>query len=129
MLPDVVGAADALAPTRRRTGGAALNLGPLQAAQPRLAATATRLTGIATQVKALPVHGLLPPVHNAVNQLTGQLSSLTGQVDDAALAAKLLPPMLGAAGPRRYLVIQDNAEVRGTGGLLGAFATLEAANG
>ena len=26
-------------------------------------------------------------------------------------------------------MIQDNAEVRGTGGLLGAFATLEATNG
>jgi hypothetical protein len=130
VLPDIVDAADALAPTRLRTGGAALNLAPLQAAHPRLAAAATRLTGIATQVKALPAHGLLPPVHNAVNQLTGQLSSLTGQLDDAALAARLLPPMLGATGPRHYLVvIQDNAEVRGTGGLLGAFATLEATNG
>src|SRR5664280_1590768 len=38
--------------------------------------------------------------------------------------------MLGAAAPRRYLVIiQDNAEARGTGGLLGAYATLEADNG
>src|SRR5664280_3857510 len=88
VLPDVVGAADALAPTRLRTGGAALNLAPLQAAQPRLAAAATRLTGIATEVKALPAHGLLPPVHNAVNQLTRQLSTLTGQLDDAALAGE-----------------------------------------
>src|SRR5664280_1445985 len=105
VLPDVVGAADALAPTRLRTGGAAVNLAPLQAAQPRLAAAATRLTGIATEVKALPANGLLPPVHNAVNQLTGQLSALAGQLDDAALAARLLPPMLGATGPRHYLVL------------------------
>src|SRR5664280_1266287 len=129
-LPDIVDAGDALAPSRLRTGGAAINLAPLQAAQPALTDAAARLTAVTTSVKALPTDGVLPPVRRASDQLTGQLTSLTSQVDDAALAAKLLPPMLGAAGPRRYLVIiQDNAEARGTGGLLGAYATLEADDG
>jgi hypothetical protein len=129
-LPDIVDAGDALAPSRLRTGGAAINLTPLQAAEPALTDAAARLTAVTTSVKALPSDGVLPPVRRASDQLTGQLTSLTSQVDDAALAAKLLPPMLGAAGPRRYLVIiQDNAEARGTGGLLGAYATLEADDG
>jgi Protein of unknown function (DUF4012) len=129
-LPDIVDAGDALAPSRLRTAGAAINLTPLQAAEPALTDAAARLTAVTTSVKALPTNGVLPPVRRASEQITGQLSTLTSQVDDAALAAKLLPPMLGAAGPRRYLVIiQDNAEARGTGGLLGAYATLEADNG
>jgi Protein of unknown function (DUF4012) len=129
-LPDIVDAGDALAPSRLRTGGAAINLAPLQAAQPALTDAAARLTAVTTSVKALPTNGVLPPVRRASEQITGELSTLNSQLDDAALAARLLPPMLGATGPRRYLVvIQDNAEVRGTGGLLGAFATLEATNG
>src|SRR5450759_4381838 len=38
---------------------------------------------------------------------------------------KMAPNMLGATGPRRYfLAVQNNAEVRGTGGLVGAYAVL-----
>lgn len=82
------------------------------------------------QVGRLPRSGLPGVIRSARDQLVGELATLTRQVNDATLAARLLPSMLGAAGPRRYLVIaQDNAEVRGTGGLLGAYATLEAANG
>ena len=42
----------------------------------------------------------------------------------------MLPPLLGADGPRSYMVtFQNEAELRGTGGLPGAFAILHADNG
>src|SRR4029078_8331162 len=48
----------------------------------------------------------------------------------AVLATKLPPPMRGADGKRTYLVMfQNNAEIRATGGLPGAFATLTADHG
>ena len=49
---------------------------------------------------------------------------------DAADAATLLPPMLGADEPRRYFLgLQTNAEARATGGLVGAYGVLEADRG
>ncbi len=47
---------------------------------------------------------------------------------DALLGA--LPALLGADGRRRYLLVfQSPGEVRGTGGLVGVYGTLEARNG
>ena len=41
------------------------------------------------------------------------------------MAARLVPSMMGADGPRAYFMgFQTNAEARGTGGLLGAFGIL-----
>lgn len=45
-------------------------------------------------------------------------------------AAVLLPPMLGADGPRTYVVaMQNNAELRSDGGIVGSLALLSANNG
>jgi hypothetical protein len=51
-------------------------------------------------------------------------------VTTAALAARLAPDMLGGSGVRRYfLAILNNAEMRGSGGFLGAWGILEADRG
>ncbi len=43
----------------------------------------------------------------------------------AARAVRLLPPMLGADGPREYLLlVQNNAEQRATGGIPGSVVQL-----
>jgi hypothetical protein len=48
----------------------------------------------------------------------------------AAATARVLPPFLGAEGPKRYFLgAQNPAELRGTGGLIGAFAILTATDG
>ena len=45
-------------------------------------------------------------------------------------AARLLPPLLGADGPRRYLLVSQNpAELRATGGMFGAYAVIQADGG
>ena len=50
--------------------------------------------------------------------------------DRASRAVRLLPPMLGGDGRRTYLFLfQNNAEVRATGGIPGAFATMTADDG
>ncbi len=48
----------------------------------------------------------------------------------ASYAVRLLPTMLGMEGKRDYLVLfQNNAEIRATGGIPGAFATMSANHG
>jgi len=54
-------------------------------------------------------------------------AALTG---NGARAARLLSPMLGADGPRHYLVaFQNLAEPRATGGILGSYAPIRTDSG
>lgn len=72
-----------------------------------------------------------------VGRLREQFTEFRGQVRqaDRAMAAaettsSLLPSMLGGEGQRSYLVgFQNNAEIRGTAGLIGAVARVEANEG
>ena len=60
----------------------------------------------------------------------GQLETLVASTSTAATSAALAPDMLGANGPRTYfLAFQNNAEVRATGGLVGAFGVAVADKG
>lgn len=68
------------------------------------------------------------------SRLLSQRRALVEQVDrldralaTASTAVQLGPDMLGAHGLRRYFVaVQNNAEARGTGGLIGAYAVVTA---
>ncbi|MEP6761335.1 MAG: DUF4012 domain-containing protein, partial [Sporichthyaceae bacterium] len=73
---------------------------------------------------------MIGPVASAVTDVRRQLDELVSTTAKASSAAQLLPPMLGSGGKRTYLLaFQNNAEARGTGGLLGAYGTLEVADG
>lgn len=51
-------------------------------------------------------------------------------LDQAAAATRVLPRFLGADGPRRYLLaMQNNAELRGTGGIIGLFTVVTVRDG
>lgn len=70
-----------------------------------------------------------------------QLKSILGKVQEPAVQAKgliseiepmlkLLPQMLGANGPRNYLIIaQNNSELRSTGGLPGSWGVMNITDG
>jgi hypothetical protein len=63
-------------------------------------------------------------------QFARQLDRVAPAMADVAVAARILPPMLGAQGERRYfLAFQNTAEARGTGGVPGAFAVLRSNHG
>jgi len=69
-------------------------------------------------------------LRNARSELQAQTAKVTSLLDKAALTAKLAPLLMGADGPRTYFMgFQTNAEVRGTGGILGGFGILRFDNG
>ena len=112
---------------RRKGGG--LDLAPLVRAQAPLTHAADRATTIRARVTALPVTGI-GQVDSGRTQLLGQLDQLVSQLDTTRDVVALLPPMLGADGPRRYiLAFENNTEARGLGGLPGAYAILKADHG
>lgn len=130
VLPGLVDLRHALDPQELRPAGDQLDIAALEAAAPQLEALARNTAEVAVEAAALQTDGLPPALADAVDTLASQTESLASTLERGAQAARLLPPMLGGEGPRRYLlVIQNNAESRGTGGLVGAFAVLAADHG
>ncbi|GGT30316.1 hypothetical protein GCM10010271_37970 [Streptomyces kurssanovii] len=107
-----------------------LDLAALRHAAPALKRAAHSASEVRTGVDELPRSTWMSAADDARARLAQQLGPISTATDDAAMAARVIPPMLGADGPRRYLVVFENAaEARGTGGLPGAFAVLTAKEG
>ncbi|WP_411088533.1 DUF4012 domain-containing protein [Streptomyces sp. 061-3] len=111
-------------------GGMAEALTTLEQHAPELVRAARVAAEVRADVHGLPRSTWLPAADRARAALQQQLDRLAPVMTDASLAARVLPPMLGTQGPRRYfLAFQNIAEARGTGGLPGAFAVLRADRG
>lgn len=129
-VPTLLRVAATLDPARLRTAGDTIDLAPLIAAQPQLARAAASMDTAVRHMAALPEQSWLSQVTGPRNRLEAELRGVQGYVDAAARAAKILPAMLGAHGPERYFVgLQNEAELRGAGGLPGAFAIVVADHG
>lgn len=113
-----------------RTGGGAVDLDLVRSLRPdatRLAAGAEAAADDLADVDPATLVGrLAPSVTSAVEQVDALRSASTGIV----VATDVLPQVLGADGEQRYLlVVQNNAEIRATGGLPGSASVLTASDG
>jgi hypothetical protein len=126
-LPPLVDAARQVAPA---AAGGPIDLAGLGRVGPGLGAAHDEIRRISAGVARLDRAGLLPPLRSAVRRAGSALdaaATLTATGRDAATA---LPSLLGADGPRTYLLIfQNPAEVRATGGLPGAYAVVHVDRG
>ena len=123
-------AATKLDPATLRARGNTIKLGPLEATAPTLSRQAAILSKASERIDHLPSHTWFGPVNRARASIAVQLHSIVGYVDAAANTTRVLPTMLGAERPMRYFVgLQNEAEMRGTGGLPGAFAIVVADKG
>jgi hypothetical protein len=130
VLPPLLDAAGSVGPATLMPRQGRLDLGPVRAAAPSLAAASARLDEVRARVSSVAVDGLMEQVRTALAAFRDGLDRLAAVVGPAARVAALLPPLLGADGPRTYLVlVQNPAELRATGGMPGAFAVLRAERG
>jgi UDP-N-acetylmuramyl pentapeptide phosphotransferase/UDP-N-acetylglucosamine-1-phosphate transferase len=73
---------------------------------------------------------LVPVISDTLHKIEAQLAQSTGEAQRAAAAAELGPEVFGARGERTYLlVVQNNAELRATGGLIGDWAVMRVVDG
>lgn len=129
-IPDLLDVASRLDPAKLRVKGNTLDLNALRAAAPELQQATAALTDAQHQVDSLPRSTWLGAVDSRRASLANELRTLTGYVTAADRAARILPTMLGASTPQRYFIgMQNEAEMRGTGGLPGAFAIAVASHG
>ena len=130
VLPPLVDVAASVQPSSLRIAGDRIDTEPLTKAEPSLTEAARRSAEVLAGLADLRPGRMLSPVGTAVRDVRQQVQDLDSTATKAARAARLLPPMLGAGGKRTYLLeFQNNAEARGTGGLLGAYGTLEVFRG
>jgi len=130
VLPGLAEAADLLAPARLRVTGDTFAVDRLRRALPALSRAEGALRAVAARLTALPAVAFPGQVEHGRRALLAAVASFEGTVADASAFARIGPGLLGADGPRRYFVaVQNNAESRGTGGLVGAFLILDADHG
>lgn len=79
---------------------------------------------------AIDVDGTVGPVADAGAKLSGMLTSADGLVGDAASIMQIAPDLLGANGPRNYLLVFQNlAESTALGGTAAALTEVHVENG
>jgi len=110
--------------------GDKINLQLLADEEPSIKKLAAAASELDADARAMSNPRFLSAVRNARDDLQKQISRLAQLLTNTAIAADLAPPMMGADGPRSYLMVfQTPAEARGTGGLLGGVGILRFDNG
>lgn len=106
------------------------DVGPLESAAPSVVAAANTVELTHSRLSGIDDDGLLPEVARPLNEAKDVLNEIRQTLNVAADTSKTLPAMMGADGPRNYLLlIQNSAEIRATGGLPGALAVLHVEDG
>lgn len=110
--------------------GGRIDLTPFAEVEPPLAVASETLDSAETRARQIDAGATLPPLAAAIGELrstVGQAATVVGSLHGAA---ELLPGMLGATEPRNYVIaMQNNAELRSSGGIIGAIALLHAEQG
>jgi len=102
-----------LAPVKGR-----VDLAPIVKVAPEVVAANAEVQTAARRLDAIDPTGLQAAVAGPLADLRIQVGKVALTTATAARAVQLLPPMLGANGPRNYLLlVQNNAEQRATGGV------------
>lgn len=102
----------------------------LRSQEPDLRELSANATRINSEAAAITEPRYMSLMSDARTELQSQIASITSVIENVALAARLAPSMMGVDGARTYFMgFQTNAEVRGTGGLLGGYGILRFDNG
>lgn len=129
VLPALADLADAVAATGRTADGG-LDLAPLQAAAPGMTTARASVDASRARLDAVDPDALLPQLADPVATLRDRVDELAGAVATGDRAAALGPAMLGADGPRTYLLLgMSTGELRQGGGIPGALVLLRVDGG
>jgi len=107
-----------------------IDTAPILALQPALAEAGAAVAAAAQEVNGIDTSGTIAQIGEAVDQLVGVVSDANALIGGANGLVQVLPAMLGADEPRTtLLLVQNNAELRATGGIPGAVIELHTDGG
>lgn len=129
-LPAVVRASSSLDADVFQPRNGKFDLAKLAGLEPSVSTASKVLTANRRKISTIQDDELVGPLRGPVKDLKSKIDDAQSVAASAARTMRLAPQMLGADGTRRYLLVfQNNAEVRSTGGLPGAFAIVQASRG
>lgn len=115
-------------PLRPRHGR--IDLEAVKRLTPTVHSAARAVDGPAQKMEDIEPDRLIYPLNGLVDELRIRVTEARTAIDATADAFDVLPTMMGADGPRTYLLlVQNNAEIRSTGGMPGSWSVLHARNG
>jgi hypothetical protein len=123
-LPAAVSVDAAISPKLLRAKDGTIDLTALPSAASTLQTVESQLSSVHDRLLHTP-HGawVIDPVDRARGSMLDTIKQVTADVSVARRFASVAPAMLGSSGTRRYLiVVQNNNQARGTGGVAEAFA-------
>ncbi|OZF37230.1 DUF4012 domain-containing protein [Rhodococcus sp. 14-2483-1-2] len=119
-----------LDPSQLRGPDGAIDIAALRDASPALSQASAAADVLNAQSQAIEEPTFVAQIGDARIQLQDQTHELTTLLTNTDIAAKVLPAMLGADGPRSYfMAFQTLSESRGTGGLIGGLGIVRAVDG
>lgn len=127
VLDDVAGTLD---PKTLAPSGGRVDVQALAAAAPGVHRAATAAVQARDRVDAVDAGPLVSQLSDRVVRAQKAMDELAGLLGTADHILGLAPAMLGADGPRQYLLLVVNpAELRGLGGIVGSVAVLDVDDG
>jgi len=130
VLPPALQTARLVDPRSVRRPDGSIDVALLRRATPGLVDSRDAAVRTQAELVDLPTSLVAGPVGSGRDQLRAQTSALTSTLDGATRALQLAPALLGQDRPRRFFVaVQQTSESRGTGGLIGGYAVLQADKG
>jgi hypothetical protein len=129
-IPQAIAAATRIGPGRLRSADGRIDLATLRQVEPAVEAVAASVRRAAAITESLPPQTWLHPLDRAAATAQIEVGKLRRVATQAVTVSRILPTLFGEGHPRTYFVaFQNDAEARGTGGLPGAFAILQATDG
>lgn len=105
-------------------------LGRLAEAEPQLTSVKSQIESAVVRFTALPNGSLVPQLQTIISQLREQLPFLQDTVTQLIPATKIIPAIAGFPDAQTYLfLLQNNTELRPTGGFIGTYGILKVASG
>lgn len=130
VMPGLVQVVRILDPAKLAPVDGAIDLAPIEQAAPVLVGADQAVHDALDRMQAIDRGGLLDRVNGAIDELIGKLGTAGDVTALGKRATTLIPPMMGADGPRTYLLVFQNlAELRATGGIFGSYLLVTADNG
>lgn len=124
-LTPLADVASSLSADAFRPSGGRVELSGFIAVQDAAATSAEAMARATTALDGINDAALVAPLRSIVDEVTTTLDDTASATEALANASVLVPAMLGADGPRDYLVLfQNNAEWRSLGGIAGAAAII-----
>ncbi|MCW2846489.1 MAG: hypothetical protein JWR90_463 [Marmoricola sp.] len=130
VLADLVGESGSALRDRLVPRNGRIDLGAVEAFKPVVDKAHRSLSSAASRLRDSDSGSLTRWVRPSYDLLSRQVDDSNKALALADRTVRVLPTMLGKDGPRTYLVLFDNnAEIRATGGLPGAYSVITADHG